>query len=313
MDDLVSVVISTYKRPREILLRAVNSIVNQTYLNLEIIIVDDNHDSDKLDSDAINELKSLDSRINYMTYPGNHGASYARNYGANTASGTYLAFLDDDDEYLPEKITKQVELISQNDEYALITCDSEYVFLDTDGRITGREKFVQFDDTEISLEDILLSGQSGVPIPLFRLKLFRRVGGFDETLMSSQDLDLWIRLAQIGRIGRVPEVLFRVYWHMGERISTNVKAKVAGNRSITRKYKHLANDRHAFLVRQDLDLAEVLFSAGKIFRGVWHVLLARMNSSSEMERERMNKLIRYGITRFHETHMPGLHFREKHN
>ena len=303
MSDLVSVVITTYNRSREILYRAVNSIINQTYTYLEILIVDDNHDSDKLDVDTIESLESLDDRIKYLSYPGNHGASYARNYGANVAIGAYIAFLDDDDEYLPDKIKKQIDMIGRDKEYALVTCDSEYVFLDGDGLATGRKILRQFESESISLEDILLSGQSGVPIPLFRLEFFKQVGGFDNQLQSSQDLDLWIRLAQIGKVGRVPEVLFRVYWHTGERISTNVKAKVSGNRAITRRYSYLAHNRRGFLIRQDLDLAEVLFAAGRFFGGIWYVIHAMAHSPSESGRERMKRLVRYGITRFHEEHL----------
>ena len=89
------------------LLRAVRSVLNQTYDNIEIIVVDDNEDQHKIDASFRTELETL-GNVRYLTYPGNRGQSYSKNYGAKNAQGTYIGYLDDDDEYLPHKVQTRI-------------------------------------------------------------------------------------------------------------------------------------------------------------------------------------------------------------
>ena len=126
-DILVSVVIPTYSR-NDSLCRAIDSVLDQTYQNLEIIVVDDN----PMDSEWRKSTETLmakyadDHRIRYLKNKENLGGAGARNVGIKAARGDYIAFLDDDDVYFKERIDNQLEcfLNNQSEKLALVFCDA---------------------------------------------------------------------------------------------------------------------------------------------------------------------------------------------
>lgn len=132
---LVSVVIPTYAR-NDMLSRAIDSVLKQTYTNIEILVVDDNPpDSEyRTACEAIMEGYRSENSIRYIRNETNLGGGAARNVGIRQAQGEYVAFLDDDDEYYPERIEKQlaVFLKSDNDRLAMVYCFAE--FRDLEGR-----------------------------------------------------------------------------------------------------------------------------------------------------------------------------------
>lgn len=109
MGDLVSVIIPTYKRTFAMLSRAIKSVLSQSHKNIEIIVVDDSPSS-FIDKDSIKRQveKIPDDRIIYIQHESNQGACVARNTGIKNAKGDYVAFLDDDDEWLPDKLKLQL-------------------------------------------------------------------------------------------------------------------------------------------------------------------------------------------------------------
>lgn len=111
-NELVSVIIPTYNRAN-LILQAVKSVLNQTYKNFEIIIVDDGS-SDNTE-DVINVIH--DNRIRYIKHAINKGASAARNTGIREAKGKYIAFQDSDDHWLPDKLEKQVKRIENTPDH----------------------------------------------------------------------------------------------------------------------------------------------------------------------------------------------------
>ena len=121
----VSVIIPTYKRKTEYLLRAINSIKNQTHENTEIVIIDDNYPESEFRKKTMNFMKKYkeDQNILYILNPKNVGGSIARNNGIEVSSGDFITFLDDDDEYLPEKIEKQLRFMIETD------CDMSFTDL----------------------------------------------------------------------------------------------------------------------------------------------------------------------------------------
>ena len=114
MMPIVSAIITTYKRPIEVVERAVCSVIAQSFQKIEIIVVDDNPDEWK-DKYRLKELENIFSQngLRYITYSGNHGACYARNMGLSVARGEYVAFFDDD-EWLQDKIEKQIARMRDN-------------------------------------------------------------------------------------------------------------------------------------------------------------------------------------------------------
>lgn len=127
-DVLVSVVIPTYSR-NDTLCKAIDSVLGQTYQNLEIIVVDDNPaDSEwRKSTEELMVRYADDPRIRYLQNKENLGGAGARNEGIKAANGEYIAFLDDDDVYFERKIEKQLEcfLKSDNEKLALVLCDAE--------------------------------------------------------------------------------------------------------------------------------------------------------------------------------------------
>lgn len=108
--DKVSVIIPTYKRP-ENLIRAINSVLLQSYKNIEIIVIDDNNEGDeyRLETEELMKQFEYDNRVIYLKHKINKNGAAARNKGIKYVKSKYVAFLDDDDEFKIEKIRKQVE------------------------------------------------------------------------------------------------------------------------------------------------------------------------------------------------------------
>ena len=117
----VSAVITTYKRAPELLERAILSILAQTYPIKELIVVDDSPADYSLRASVAETVgKYADRGVRYIQHPANMGVSVARNTGASNCTGEFIAFLDDDDEWMPEKIEKQLKKASDN--VALVYC-----------------------------------------------------------------------------------------------------------------------------------------------------------------------------------------------
>ena len=119
----ISVVIITYKRPLEVLERAIKSVLNQSFKNIELLVVNDAPEEKELSIEIAKMIGCLnDSRVRYLTYDKNRGSNYARNFGLKNSVGRYIAYLDDDDEWLPIKLEKQFETIVKNPDIALVAC-----------------------------------------------------------------------------------------------------------------------------------------------------------------------------------------------
>ena len=186
---LVSAIITTHNR-KELLKRAVESVKAQTYQNIELIVVDD-----KSDDGTRQWCESQDFRYIYIPPEQSRGGNYARNLGAEAARGKYLAFLDDDDYWLPEKTAKQVEL------------------LETSGNEVAhcwRKLEIINDDSNSIIEDLPLPRRYRGDLSrriLYQISVFTsammvkktaflETGGFDEKCRFWQEYELTIRLAQ---------------------------------------------------------------------------------------------------------------------
>ena len=129
---MISVIITTYKRTPDIVLRAVSSVVAQTFGDWELIIVDDSPETWEIRPQirlAVEKIANEDLRIKYIPHDKNSGACAARNTGIMHAKGEYIAFLDDDDEWVPEKLEKQLDILQKSgDNVALVYCGSVYYY-----------------------------------------------------------------------------------------------------------------------------------------------------------------------------------------
>jgi glycosyltransferase involved in cell wall biosynthesis len=180
----VSVIIPTYNRGW-IIKEAIDSVLAQDYTEFELIVVDDgstDHTSDILDSYG-DDIKVLSQK--------NKGVSAARNLGIAEASGKFIAFLDSDDLWLPQKLTVQIDFFNQTPD-ALI-CQTEEVWIRNGLRVNPKKRHKKPSGMifKPSLELCLVSPSAVV----IQRSLLDRVGEFDETLPACEDYDLWLRIS----------------------------------------------------------------------------------------------------------------------
>lgn len=183
----VSVVIPTYNRETKYLLRAIKSIKDQTYKNTEIIIVDDNHPDSEYRQKIIEVMKQYedDSDVVYIMNTKNVGGSLARNNGINVATGEFITFLDDDDEYLPEKVEKQLKF--------MIEYNSDMSF--TDLKLVNDSKVVvdyreysglkNFDKMSL-LKYHIMRHLTGTPTFMYKAEKLKQISGFEDVKMGQE-------------------------------------------------------------------------------------------------------------------------------
>jgi len=207
----VSVIIPTYNCGQYIT-EAIESVLSQTYKDVEIIVVDDGS-KDGTYEKIERWVKS--NRIRYL-YQLNQGVAAARNYGINNSSGRYLAFLDADDKWLPEMLARCLGVIEE-DRCDLVSTDNYIVYLQGGKEI--KREIQSYEWIEKSSERLFLTflevGGIGSPEKVvFKREIFDKVGLFDASLPVYEDLDLWIRIAKYGFTwGHIREAL--VIYHKG--------------------------------------------------------------------------------------------------
>lgn len=189
---LVSVVIPSYGGG-EFLQRAVNSVLQQTYPNVEAIVVDDNGlgtPNQLATAEKMAEYKA-NERVKYICHKVNKNGSAARNTGVDHSTAKYIALLDDDDEFLPHKIEKQVEDIENlDDRYALVYCGLE-TFLN--GKSLGYKHKTH--SGSLLFEVLMHQAVIGSSSLLIKREVWNKLGGFDESFRRHQDWEFTARVA----------------------------------------------------------------------------------------------------------------------
>ncbi len=215
----VSVIIPTYNR-ENMIGNAIESVLNQTFRDFEIVIIDD-----ASDDNTEEVVKGFDDdRIVYILHKEKKGGSAARNTGIKKATGKFIAFLDSDDWWHPKKLEKQLSKM----ETSRINPELVYTGIrqvNNDGKLI-KEIIPIFRGNifqELLIENVVGTTSS----VLLRKEVFSDVGFFDENLPSRQDLDLWIRIARKHIFDYVETPL--VYQRIHEnRITENLNAKIKG-------------------------------------------------------------------------------------
>lgn len=229
----VSVIIPTHNRS-DLLERAVMSVLNQTYKELEVIVVSDGS-TDNTD-EIIDKLKAKDSRIKSLSYKPAQGANVARNKGIELADSEYVAFLDDDDEWYKDKLEKQMNIIQASPEIGLVYTGVCAYY------VNEKEKYYSLGKSEGDLSQAILRRNviGTTSTVLAKRDLVIEVGGFDNELPAAQDYDLWIRLCQITKVGVVKEAKILYYNYTNKKqISSNIERYEEARRQINEKYKDL--------------------------------------------------------------------------
>lgn len=203
---LVSVVIPTYNRSKE-LQRAIKSVLNQTYQNFEILVVDDGSEEDlKIVCDSFN-----DERIRFLRNEKHTNANVARNRGIKEAKGEYIAMLDSDDEYLPIHLERRIEKIKE------WGCDgifgSAYVF---DGETQKIRLSRPLNDKELMINYLLSDGFAPTPSHFYKTKAAKKIM-WDESLLRHQDFDFSIRFSERYNFKGDYEPTILINWILAEK------------------------------------------------------------------------------------------------
>lgn len=235
--DLVSIIIPTYNRELYYISRAVKSIQQQTYKHYEIIIVDDNTDTSTYSLQIKKYCKS--NGILYLKTDGKQGANVARNIGAFNSHGTYLAFLDDDDLWIKNKLEIQLAYFRKS-EIGMVYSNGYIISNSSRKLYTCPQNFV----TNGNMYKLLLYNYIGPTVTaLIRRDCFFHVGMFDETLPAKQDYDLWIRIVKNYQVIGINRPLFIYTRHQSNQITKNYNSLLDGYIQIYKKYYgQLQND-----------------------------------------------------------------------
>jgi glycosyltransferase involved in cell wall biosynthesis len=224
----VSVVIPTYNRPVR-LSNAIRSVISQTEPDFEVFVVDDGC-SDEVAGEVVRAFG--DPRLHYVRLPVSRGPSAARNAGVTRASAPYVAFLDDDDEWLREKLAVQLAVLDRS---------SERVAGVYSARITVDENIGTSIATCYQKQFDIYSGENVITTSsiVVRRAGFDVVGLFDETLFSGQDYDMWIRLGQVFDLVCVDQPLIRYFIHKGYRITDDDARKANSQEILLAKHRRV--------------------------------------------------------------------------
>lgn len=233
---LVSAIVTTYKRDVKTVKRALDSIVNQTYENIEVFLVNDCPEDAEL-SKALSELTEsyqCDKKVNYISMPHNGGACAARNLGLKESKGEFVAFLDDDDEWLDTKISEQIKRFDSPN-VGLVYCNT-YAHYEGKDELVVRESHPM---PEGKIYDNLFAENiiSSTSFPLIRREAIESVGGFNIAMPSLQDLELWLRMTKKWEVRYVDKPLGTYYFYNGERISRHPERRTKAYETIYSQYK----------------------------------------------------------------------------
>ncbi len=231
----VSVIMPTFNRAAY-LQEAIESVLEQTYIDYELIIIDDG---------SVDNTKEVcakyGEKVRYL-YQENKGSPSARNYGISQARGKYIALLDDDDRWVPHKLQIQVDFMEKHPELAFI-CSSAYVI----DQVDNATKFFGVSSSENSFDHLILGNFVFHLTVLAKKEIILEIGGYDTNLLLCQDYDLWLRIAKKHPFCCIDEPLAYYRIHP-QNISHKVEAALANEEEILRK-KELMSDLPFFRVQ----------------------------------------------------------------
>ena len=229
----VSVIIPTYNRA-EFLRSAIESALKQTFTDIEIIVSDDK--STDHTQEVVESFK--DNRIKYVRNEGIKGPSATRNTAISASKGEYIAFLDDDDEWIPDKLQKQVELLDHS-QPNICGVYSNRLFIDKmSGNVLSDNPGTEQLQGNL-LYQLIIKSPIHTSTVVVRKRCLDKIGLFDETISYMEDRDLWIRLSIKWDFEYISAPLTKAYVHGNAHLSHNLEGQIAGRERLLEKYHHL--------------------------------------------------------------------------
>lgn len=272
MSSTVSVIIPAYNRALYIN-QTVNSVLNQSFQDFELIVIDDGS------TDGTYErLQEYGGQITLLTHKNlaNKGQSVSINLGLREAKSKYIAILDSDDFWEPGKLHIQVDYLEKHPEIGLVYCNGYGV--DSDGKryydFYSEDPNEQNDPNRVLLDCYILLPQNS----LVRKSVYDQVGFFNETYRSAQDHDMLIRIAEVCKFAYLPDYVFNyrrhensisaqnqdVRWTTGFKILEEARKRYPYKPATIRKRKAVLNFR----------LGQVFVNQGKYMKAMTHILKA---------------------------------------
>lgn len=232
-----SVIVPTYRRP-ELLADALASVTAQTFRDIEVIVVDDDPDGSAADVVAGFARSSPGVTVTYLRNDHARGGSGTRNAGLDRARGEWIAFLDDDDTWLPDKLADVDALIAGSTDPDLVLVYTGHVKYDFERELEQPTPAprVRGHVLERTLYENVVGGMSVV---VAQTATLRAIGGLDERFQSLQDMELYVRMAERGTFDFVARPLVRIRSSYRERITYDPRKKLQGARLFAEKYAHL--------------------------------------------------------------------------
>ncbi len=265
----VSIIIPTYNR-EHLLGRAIQSVLDQTYQNFELIIVDDGStdDTEKL-------VKSFNSeKIRYIWHGENKGPSAARNTGIQSAKGDYIAFQDSDDEWMPRKLEKQMRAFETASPAVGIVYTGRYSIKNDKKDYAPPTKWTPIDGDIFSslLKACLVPAQ----VALVKRDCFERAGMFDERFPALVDWELFLRMSRYYQFKCINEPLV-IKYHQPDSITENQSACIKGFEQMLETYFEDIKQDKTLLARYYFWLGHLLYSNGKLSEG-WNYFVRSLKA-----------------------------------
>lgn len=232
MRKTVAVVIPTFERP-DFLEGAIETALGQTYEDIEVVVVDDGS-SERYAEEIVAEFPET---VRCIRHKKNKGLSAARNTGVHESESKYIAFLDDDDRWHREKISRQVDTLDRDDTAGIATC--LVAAITPDNELIHCEQSAPSGDCS---DSIVISNHIGTPSRvLVRRDAFENIDGFDESLPTKQDWDFYIRICQQWTIASVPDPLCFRTVHQSMSSSTNALKR--DKQAVLNKHEQMIRER----------------------------------------------------------------------
>ena len=280
----VSIIIPTFNRAN-LITRALESVFKQTISDYEIIIIDDGSTDNTKDV-----LKPFQDRIRYV-YQQNKGISAARNLGITMAQGQYIAFLDSDDTWIPEKLALQAQVLDENPTVGIVY--SKMVKINEQGQPCGMKPE---NPTGRNFKELLeIGGDIPTSTVFTRKACFDKAGLFDENLPMMEDFEMWLRIAKHYDIYEIADKTLSTYYHHGQQITKNTIVvyesliklrqkflKLYPNEAPVKKIKQQIAESHYTLSRSYFDSHYYDLALGHLFNALnYNIFVASMYFNEE--------------------------------